>query len=74
MYACMHMYVYMGSPGGSVVKNPPVSAGIVGSIPGSGRFPKAKWQRTPVFLPGKLHGQRSLVGYNPWGCKDMDMT
>ena len=27
-----------------------------------------KWQPTPVFLPGKSHGQRSLVGYSPWGC------
>ena len=26
-------------------------------------------QPTPVFLPGKSHGQRSLVGYSPWGCK-----
>ena len=30
---------------------------------------RRKWQPTPVFLPGKSHGQRSLVGYNPWGCK-----
>ena len=29
---------------------------------------------TPVFLPGKPHGQRSLVGYSPWGCKESDMT
>ena len=28
-----------------------------------------KWQLTPVFLPGEFHGQRSLVGYNPWGCR-----
>ena len=28
---------------------------------------RRNWQRTPVFLPGKLHGQRSLVGYSPWG-------
>ena len=28
----------------------------------------------PVFLPGKFHGQRSLVGYSPWGCKELDMT
>ena len=28
----------------------------------------------PVLLPGKSHGQRSLVGYSPWGCKDSDMT
>ena len=29
---------------------------------------------TPVFLPGKFHGQRSLVGYSPWGRKDSDTT
>ena len=33
-----------------------------------------KWQPTPEFLPGKAHGQRSLVGYSPWGCKESDMT
>ena len=33
-----------------------------------------KWQSTPVFLPGKFHGQRSLVGYSPWGHKEPDMT
>ena len=32
------------------------------------------WQPTAVFLPGKFHGQRSLVGYSPWGCKEFDMT
>ena len=30
---------------------------------------RRQWQLTPVFLPWKLHGQRSLVGYSPWGCK-----
>ena len=29
-------------------------------------LPGRKWQATPVFLPGKSHGQRSLVGYSPW--------
>ena len=29
---------------------------------------------TPVFLPGKSHGQRSLVGYSPWGHKESDTT
>ena len=29
---------------------------------------------TPAFLPEKSHGQRSLVGYSPWGCKEADMT
>ena len=33
-----------------------------------------KWQLAPVFLLGKLHGQRSLVGYCPWGHKKLDMT
>ena len=35
---------------------------------------RRKWQPTPVFLPGESHGQRSLVGYSPWGCKESDMT
>ena len=34
----------------------------------TGRLP------TPVFLPGEFHGQRSLVGYCPWGCKESDVT
>ena len=29
---------------------------------------------TPIFLPGESHGQRSLVGYGPWGRKESDMT
>ena len=33
-----------------------------------------KWQPTPVFLPGESHRQRSLVGYSPWGCKELDTT
>jgi len=32
-----------------------------------------KWQPTPVFLPWKSRGQRSLVGYSPWGHKESDM-
>ena len=31
-------------------------------------------QHTPVFLPGKFHGQRNLVGYSPWGCKEHGST
>ena len=38
------------------------------------RFPwrRRAWQPTPVFWPGEFHGQRSLVGYSPWGHKDLD--
>ena len=33
-----------------------------------------KWLPSPVFMPGESHGQRSLVGYSSWGCKEWDMT
>ena len=33
---------------------------------------RRKWQPTPVFLPGKFHGWRNLLGYSPWGCKESD--
>ncbi|XP_043737882.1 uncharacterized protein LOC122680493 [Cervus elaphus] len=33
---------------------------------------RKKWQPTPVFLPGERHGQRSLGGCSPWGCKESD--
>ena len=33
---------------------------------------RKKWQCTPVFLPGKSHGKRSLAGYSPWGHKESD--
>ena len=32
------------------------------------------WQPTPVFFPRESHGQRSLAGCSPWGCKELDMT
>jgi len=33
---------------------------------------RRKWQSTPVFLPRKFHGERSLMGYSPWGHKELD--
>ena len=58
---------FIFGPGGSVVENSPASARDVGLIPVLG-FPwQGKWQATPVFLPGKSHGRRSLVSYSPWG-------
>ena len=35
---------------------------------------RRKWPPTPALLPGKSHGQRSLVGYSPWGLKESNMT
>ena len=47
----------------------------LGFDPWVGKIPwRRKWQCTPVFLPGKFHGQKSLAGYNPWGLKETDMT
>ena len=51
-----------------VVMNPPTNAGDVrdlGLIHGSGRSLGAGYGDTPVFLPGELHGKRSLVVYSP---------
>ena len=56
-------------PGGSVVENPPANAGdgqeAQVQFLGWGRPLERKWQPTPVFWPGKSHGQRSLVCYSP---------
>ena len=35
---------------------------------------RRQWPPTPVLLPGKSHGWRSVVGYSPWGRKELDMT
>ena len=46
-----------------------------GFDPWVGKIPWGrKWQSTPVLLPGKSHGQRSLVGYSPGGHRESDMT
>ena len=61
-----------------MVKNMPANAEDTrdaGLIPGSGRSPGGgNRQPTPVFLPRKSHGQRSLVGYSSWGSKESDRT
>ena len=41
----------------------------------AGEIPwRREWLPTPVLLPGESHGQRSLVGYSPWGCQESDTT
>ena len=57
-----------------MVKNPLASVGDTGDASSIPKILRRKWQPTPVFLPGKSHGQRSLVGYCPWGCKQLDMS
>ena len=60
-YTC---YYYMDFQGGTMVKNLLANAGDVRDLgPWVWKIPlDIPWQPTPVFLPGKFHGQRSLVG------------
>ena len=61
--------------GGSDSKRVCLQCRRPGFDPWVGKIPWSKiWQPTPVFLPGESHGQRSLAGYNPWGCKELDVT
>ena len=62
-------------PGGSEGKESACDAGDPGLIPVLGRSPaEGNDYPTAVFLPGECHGQRSLVGYSPWGLKGSDTT
>ena len=80
---CIYTYVslftaatgmYMGFPGGSSTCQRRRWRRH-GFSPWVGKIPwRRKWQPTPVFLSGKSHGQRSLVGYSPWGCQESDTT
>ena len=65
-----------------MVKNTLANAGDVrdriqdpGFDPWIRKIPWRKaWQPTPVFLAGESHGQRSLEGYSPQGCRELDLT
>ena len=73
-----HIYSIHGSLDGATGKEPACQckgykkcklSAWVGKI-----FWRRKWQPTPVFLPRESYGQRNLVGYNPRGRKESDMT
>ena len=69
----MNVIYLVGFPGGSVIKNPPAKKEMW-DLALSGKMPwKRKWQPTPVFLLGNLM-DRSLMGYSPWGQKQLGMT
>ena len=63
-----------------MVKNPPAYEGDIGDMrlgfsPWVRKIPwRRAWHPTPAFLPGEFHGQRSLAGYSPRGCKELDTT
>ena len=64
-----------GASGKNLLANQEDVRRDLGLIPMLGRFPwRRAWQSTPVFFPGESHGQRSLVGYSPWGHKESDTT
>ena len=67
--------VFMGFPGGSDGKDSAFSEEDLGSIPGLLRFPGRQHGNPHQYsCLGNPHGQRSLVGYSPWGHKESDMT
>ena len=59
---------------GSYGKEAACNAGDLDSIPGKEELLEKERATTSVFLPGEFHGQMSLLGYRPWGCKEMDTT
>ena len=74
IYRTSHVNIHL-SPGSSDGKASAYNVGDPSSIPGSGRSSGVgKWQPTPVLLPGKSHGRRSVVGYSPQGRKELDTT
>ena len=62
-----------GFPGGSEGKESACNAGDLGLISGLGRSP-GEGNGYPLRLPGESHGQRSLVGYRPWGRRELCTT
>jgi len=65
------LFIEMGFQGVSVVKESAFQSRRCRFNPWVRKIPwRRKWQLTPVFLPGESHGQRRLLGYSPWGCKE----
>ena len=72
IFLLYYLWDFLCFPVGSDGKESAYDTGDLGLIPGSGRSPgRREWQ---IFLPEESHGQRSLVAYSLWGCKELDMT
>ena len=73
---CVCVYTHMGSSGSASGKEPACQCRRHKKCGFNPWVDKIPWRRaqqhTPVFLPGQSHGQRSLVGCSPWGCKESD--
>ena len=69
------VWLFLGFPDGSDSKESACNVGDMGSIPGLGRFPgRGHGKPLQYSCLENPHGQRSLVGYSPWGRKELDMT
>ena len=73
-----HWSIQQGFPGGTSGKEPTCQCRRRkrrGFDPWVGKIPwRRQWQPTPVLLPGKSRGRRSLMGHSPWGHKELDTT
>ena len=67
--------IWLGFPGGAKSKEPTCQWRRHRFNPWVRKIPwRGAWQPTPIFLPGESHGQWSLAGYSPWGCKESHTT
>ena len=79
IFLCLETWLFKGTfstvfPVAHMVKNLP-AVQKTGFDPWVRKIPwRRKWQSTLALLPGKSHGQRSLIGYSPWGRKESDTT
>jgi len=66
IYKYIYTYIYVGFPGGSVVKSPSTNAGDLGLVPGLGRSPGEEiGNQLQYSCLEKSRGQRSLMGFGP---------
>ena len=71
----MHIYGNVGFSGSSAGKESTCNAGDLGSMLGLGRSPGGGHGNPLQYsCVDNLHGQRSLAGFGPWGCKESDTT
>ena len=73
---CISLVINEGLPSGASGKEPACQCRRHGFYPWVGKISwrRRAWRPTPVVLPGESHGQRSLVGYSPKCCKELDLT
>ena len=72
MLAKQNITLNFGLPQCLIGKESTYNQGYTGN--GFDPWVKREWQPIPVFLPAESHGQRSMVGYGPWGHKELDPT